>query len=72
MLRKFYSFRSIYRFQLARISNDPRNQDGYGKNIGEKAQDAVKNAWDSTKEKLTHEERKDHDLNRDKSQNKSN
>jgi len=37
MLRKFYSFRSIYRFQLARISNDPRNQDGYGKNIGEKA-----------------------------------
>lgn len=69
MLRKFQSFRTLYQFQLARIANDPRKQDGFGKNIGEKLQDSAKNAWDTAKEKVTHDEKKDHDLNKDKAYN---
>eukprot|EP00347_Sterkiella_histriomuscorum_P009309 403341698 len=31
---------------MARITNDPRNQDSAGQNIGQKAKDAAQSAWD--------------------------
>ena len=36
---------------MARITNDPRNQDSAGQNIGQKAKDAAQSAWDTAKDK---------------------
>jgi len=42
----------MYQFQMARITNDPRNQDGHGQNLGDNLKDKAQSAWDTAKDKV--------------------
>lgn len=52
---------------MARFANDPRNQEGFGKNIGDKLKDQAQSAWDTAKNQGMsggYDQKSDYNLNK--------